>query len=274
MKTLFLFFIAVIFCGVIQAQDKIYRTHSKAIEAKIVEVGTRQIKYTRADIPNGPVYTMSESEIDSIVYSNGVVDQLREVGGRANKHENIPQLNTWNFDLLGFAFLSVSQAYERRLKNGKIGFRVPLYIGFTNTLIAGMGTFTPLEGVYYANSNNYYYTRSFSVATGFNPRFYLFKHRKVRAFAGPEVDMGYMVYQNQSYSGNYDPNYYPQQSPDRQRHNYGTFTALGNFGLCFNPKDKFNMCVHGAVGAGNVFGRPNIGWTGVWQIGFSMGTNF
>ncbi len=152
-------FVCVQACYTASAQDKIYSNFRKIFYGKVTEIGPKQIKYIATDNPGGPVYVINSRDIDSIVYANGKIDTL--TGFRIHKDltANIPQLNTWTFDLLGFTFLSVSQSYERRLKNGKVGFRIPLYIGFYGGGLAGVGTFKPNIGVYYP-SNVYYYDAS------------------------------------------------------------------------------------------------------------------
>jgi hypothetical protein len=191
---------------------------------------------------------------------------------RRVRTDNIPQLNTWNFNPLGFVHLSINQAYERRTKNGKIGFRIPLYIGFSENQIAGMGTFIPFEGVGPMDQFNQNGMRkAFNLAVGFNPKFYLFKHRIIRVFMGPEADLGFSIYKYSPNNNFYGYYYYPV---DESTHTLGTFSSLGVFGFSLNPKDKFNITVHGGAGAGALFGENKTEWTGVWQIGISLGTNF
>jgi hypothetical protein len=262
-----LLFFAICFTQGAFAQDKVYGTDGKVLEGKVVEVGPTQLRMIMNVRPDGPVYVLNISQIDSVVYANGMKDELRGLIHKRDLLSNIPQLNTWTFDLLGFAFLSVSQSYERRLKNGLVGFRVPLYIGFIGGGIAGIGQFVPGQGV-----TNYSYLgyNGFSVATGLNPRFYLFKRRIVRAFTGPEVTIGYSATNLYQYYDGY-PNSYSTYTAIRS----GTFTALGKAGISLNPVDKFNISIDGGFGVGDMFGSPSSpGWTGVWHIGLALGTNF
>jgi hypothetical protein len=257
----------------ISAQDKVYRSDGTVIKAKVTEVEPTLLRYTRTEIPNGPVYTVRLRDIDSVVYENGMVDNMIVVAPRRIKKDNIPQLNTWNFNVLGFANLSISQAYERRTRNGKIGFRVPLYIGFASNRIAGVGTFIPLEGVNDMGAYPFPYVRkSINVAVGFNPKFYLFKHRVIRVFAGPEADIGFTVHK---YSPMPNDGYYYYPQVDENTRAQGTFSALSIVGISLNPKDKFNITIHGGAGIGSIFSKSlGVEWTGVWQIGVSLGTNF
>ena len=265
------------------AQDKIYTNRGEVIKAKVKEVSPTQIKYIAFDNPEGPLYITYTSRIDSIVYANGKVDIITGQGQKRsfqprNLSENIPQLNTWVYDPMGFAFYSVSQSYERRLKNGKIGFRVPLYVSFFGGGIAGVGTFKPSLGVYYPI--NVYYDRvnrnGSSIATGLNLKCYLFKRRVVRLFAGPEATIGYTSIGAEVY----DPtlNYY-YTNTNYNLISYGTVALLGKFGLSLNPVDKFNITIDGGAGIGDVFGHQKtnpspVGLTGLWHIGLALGTNF
>ena len=252
------------------AQDKIYRSDKIVIAAKVVSVGPTLVRYTRADNPDGPGYGVYLKEIDSIVYANGVVDNILKLFPRINYKENIKLLNTWSFNTIGFAHLSACQSYERRLKNGFIGLRVPLNIGFGTNLIAGVGVFLPGSGLEY--SLTFESVGAFNMSVGFNPKFYINKHRIIRLFAGPEADIGFSIYKYRypRYASYYTTN------NNEGLHRVGTFSGLGIVGLSINPKERFNITVHGGAGAGNVFGvkTSDAGWIGVWQIGVCLGTNF
>jgi hypothetical protein len=244
--------------------DRVYKTDGSILIGKVTEVTPADIKFIQKNRPEGVVYYIRTSLIDSIIYSNGAKDVMQGATGKKKLLENIPQRNTWSFDVLGLTYLSISQSYERRTQDGKIGFRVPFYLGFIGGGFAGEGIFQPNQGLYHLLQYN---SSGFSVASGFNPRFYLFKRRIVRAFAGPEVTIGY----GKSFSNNYDQygNYYSIL----QR--YGTVGMMGKFGLMINPTDKFNIGIEGGAGAGNMFGSPYaLGWVGLWHIGLSFGTNF
>lgn len=56
-----------------QQTDIIILKNSEKIEAKIVEVTTTEVAYKRASYIDGPTFTLSISEISSIVYANGEV---------------------------------------------------------------------------------------------------------------------------------------------------------------------------------------------------------
>lgn len=53
------------------AQDKIYRKSGKVVEAKVLEVGSEEIKYRVYRDTTGPLYTLATDKIKKIVYENG-----------------------------------------------------------------------------------------------------------------------------------------------------------------------------------------------------------
>jgi hypothetical protein len=113
------------------------------------------------------------------------------------------------------------------------------------------------------------------MATGLNVKCYLFKRRIVRAFAGPEATIGYTSVG----TATYDPSMGYYTSGTSNLITYGTFALLGKVGLSLNPLDKFNITIDGGAGIGDIFGHQNsspspVGFTGLWHIGLSMGTNF
>ena len=56
------------------AQDVIVTKDSKKIDVTIIEINVDNIKYKRFDNPDGPTYTLPKSEIVTIVYQNGQVE--------------------------------------------------------------------------------------------------------------------------------------------------------------------------------------------------------
>ena len=131
-------------------------------------------------------------------------------------------------------------------------------------------------GVYYvSDGQNYFYTNfhknipaaetnGSAFATGINPRIYLFKRRRTRAFIGPELTIGYSTgkeYYLNTFNG------YVERD--------GTFAAVAKAGFMFHPSDWFHICIDGGGGEGCQFGKPNpLGWAGLWHAGIAMGVNF
>jgi hypothetical protein len=282
--------ICIGFINPVYCQDKIYTTRGDVFEGKVVEVSPKEIQMRKDNRPDGLVYIYSQRNLDSIVYANGNVEEMQGFLRRKKRHQNIPQLNTISYDFMGLAFLSVSFSYERRLKNGKVGFRIPIYYGFKGGGIAGVGTFIKGFGAYYASDGqNYNYTLihkntpeaangGYSIATGINPKIYLIKYRRVRPYIGPEVTFGYSTatntYLDVASNGFATWFSYPVPGPKYIERDF-TFAAVAKGGLMFHPSDWFNICIDGGAGIGGQFGKPNpIGWTGLWHAGLAIGVNF
>ena len=53
------------------SQDKIYRNNGKIVEAKILEIGSDEIKYKEYHNSDGPVYVLETDKIKKIVFENG-----------------------------------------------------------------------------------------------------------------------------------------------------------------------------------------------------------
>lgn len=73
MKKIFLLIVLSAVVYVSKSQDLIY-TKQETIEANVKEVKEQWVSYKKYDNPNGPVYEISKSKIDSIVYANGSKD--------------------------------------------------------------------------------------------------------------------------------------------------------------------------------------------------------
>ena len=72
MRKCILFLLAVVILGSsIQAQDKIYRKNGQIVKAKVIEIGTTDIKYKVYGEDDGPVYVLEKDRIKKIEYENG-----------------------------------------------------------------------------------------------------------------------------------------------------------------------------------------------------------
>lgn len=76
MKKLALLSTAVFFILLSYSQDKIYRNNGKVVEAKIIEIGSDEIKYREFKNPDGPIYILETDKIKKIVFENGVTQKF------------------------------------------------------------------------------------------------------------------------------------------------------------------------------------------------------
>lgn len=76
MKKYFVLFMLA-FCSLaLQAQDKIYKLKGPVINAKVIEIGTDEIKYRLFESPNGPVYVVEKASLKMIEYEDGRVEKF------------------------------------------------------------------------------------------------------------------------------------------------------------------------------------------------------
>ncbi len=68
-----IFFSFCLFCLSLaaQSQDRIYRQNGKIVEAKVIEIGSSEIKYREFNNPDGPIYVLETDRIKKIVFENG-----------------------------------------------------------------------------------------------------------------------------------------------------------------------------------------------------------
>ncbi len=86
MKKIVLFVLTVLIFNVLSAQDLIIKKNGDEINAKIQELGAREIKYKKMDNPDGPLFSILKSEVFMIKYANGTKDVFDAAG---NSNSNI-----------------------------------------------------------------------------------------------------------------------------------------------------------------------------------------
>lgn len=75
MRILFCFTALFLFVAA-HAQDKIYRKNGKIIQAKIIEVGSSEIKYKVFGDNDGPVYILETDKIKKVDFQNGTTQKF------------------------------------------------------------------------------------------------------------------------------------------------------------------------------------------------------
>lgn len=61
----------------LSAQDRIVKTDSTQVEARVLEISPEQIRYKRYSNPDGPTYVLPVGVVEYIRYANGDVDRFR-----------------------------------------------------------------------------------------------------------------------------------------------------------------------------------------------------
>jgi hypothetical protein len=71
MKQLLILLTALFFSTIVFSQDQIIKKNGQTIKAKVIEIGTVEIKYKLPDNPEGPLYAIDRNTVTKIVYANG-----------------------------------------------------------------------------------------------------------------------------------------------------------------------------------------------------------
>jgi hypothetical protein len=240
------------------AQDKIFTTRGDTLTGKVTEVGDTYIKYTKPNVPDGPLYVVRMVKIDSVVYANGRTEDIVRLLNQRRKPNHLTTNNTLALDLLAPVSNSMALWYERRVWQGRIGIRVPLYLSYGQNYSPGYHGMR--IGKAYIQS-----TQGFACATGINPKFYFNKHKVFRVFAGPEANVGYTRDARGSFVTERNRRYFT---------NTCNVQAAGMAGININPFARFNVTLEGGAGYTYAFAPGFTQHNPVWRIGLSMGGNF
>jgi hypothetical protein len=115
MKTIAIIITGVLFSYKIFSQDMINATDGRSISAKVLEIGSTEIKYKNSANQDGPVYVMNKSDISSIKYENGTEDVFAKTS-QADQESN--KVNGYNTDPNGGANTSSSPANNGYASSG------------------------------------------------------------------------------------------------------------------------------------------------------------
>lgn len=96
-KIMLLSFVGFLLTIDANSQDKIYRNNGKVVEAKILEIGSSEIKYREFNNPDGPIYILETDRIKKVVFENGreqqFVDNLKDPERYAGQRNKAIKLN-------------------------------------------------------------------------------------------------------------------------------------------------------------------------------------
>lgn len=72
MKKIFLFLITFLSFFTAKSQDTIFKKSGDIVIAKVLEINPTEVKYKRFGFQDGPLYIENKSNLDKIIFSNGV----------------------------------------------------------------------------------------------------------------------------------------------------------------------------------------------------------
>ena len=149
LKISFLTLSVVLIAITAHAQDKIYKRDGTVIDGKVKAVSETTVVYKRADNPEGPEYTIPETDITRIVYANGQTDVFKDgeqrVGKKSHDKGSTKKMKYGKniFAVTPATYIAsadgtindvaIGISYERQLdRHGHIAFILPLDLAFSS----------------------------------------------------------------------------------------------------------------------------------------------
>lgn len=108
------------------AQDKIYKLKGPVINAKIIEIGTDEIKYKLFESQDGPVYVVDKSTLNRVEYADGRVEKFQVSYKEPQNYEGqLTKAIKINFlaPLMGYSYVSFEKSVSP-LKSYEIGLGI------------------------------------------------------------------------------------------------------------------------------------------------------
>lgn len=243
MKKIILFALVILAIGpVVNAQDKIHRKNGKVVQAKILEVGSSEIKYRIYKDDNGPVYILETDKINRIEFESGKVEKFTiDYKDPELYAEQLNKAIKINFlaPLSGFTQIS----YEKNTGVGK-GYEVGL-------AIIGAGKTETVE--YWVNNQPVKNKNQFGFAVSFG-----YKFNKLPDFLFGRTRLTHLMqgtyFKPVLYVGNYSENkvfYKASNNTYAIERANTTFGALQiELGKQWVFGDKFLLDIYGGIGYG------------------------
>ena len=126
MKKIILSLLVILFTTQLFAQDKIYKLKGPVINAKVIEIGTDEIKYKLFDNPDGPIYVVDKSTLNRIEFADGRVEKYKlSYKDPENYEGQLTKAIKINFlaPLLGYTQLSFEKSISP-LKSYELGLGI------------------------------------------------------------------------------------------------------------------------------------------------------
>lgn len=153
----------------VSAQDTIVLTNKEKLISIIGEISENEIRFKEYSNPSGPDFIVKKSSVDYIIFKNGEQKQYRK------EKMIIPYgRNIISYHLFDIAYRDFTISYEHILKNGRVGLKIPLALGFNTD-----------------NDNSGPYQFKNLAYTGLGVNVYVTGQRVASYFMGPEINIGY-----------------------------------------------------------------------------------
>jgi hypothetical protein len=228
-----------------EAQDTIFLTNHEKLISIVIEISENEIRFKEFSNPSGPDYILKKSAVDYIIFKNGEQKQYKK-----EKHIVPFGRNIISYHLFDIVYQDFAISYEHIIKNGMVGFKIPLSLGFNND-----GGY---DGPYQYKNLAY---------TGLGVNVYVTGQRMASYFMGPELQVGIGGEENYYYDGFYE------QTTESEFF-YGRL--LINNGLSFSPIPNMRLTTVLGIGV-RYYDVPESSDSGVQSTAyftFTMGYRF
>ena len=164
------------------SQDTIYLITKEKRVSIVTEINDSDIRFKDFSNPSGPDYLIKKSAVDHIIFKNG--DQKQFI-----KEKRIVPYgrNIISYHLFDIVYRDFAMSYEHILKNGKVGFLIPLALGFNTN-----------------NDNSGPYQYKNIVYTGLGVNVYVTGQRIASYFMGPQIQFGFAKEKIYNYDNFYE----------------------------------------------------------------------
>ena len=148
MKKFSLFVLLSMFMGNISAQDVIVKKDGSTILSKVMEVGSTEVKYKKYSNLDGPLYTISKSELFKINYENGNTDDFKSAATSVESSKNTGRKSLFLRSGTEVPIQIVSPIKARDVTEGQeIAFRTVNDFFIDGEVVFPAGT--PVKGIVY-----------------------------------------------------------------------------------------------------------------------------
>lgn len=255
LKTLVFAFLFSIFSA--YSQDVIYTKNQGNINAKVIEIGTAEIKYKSYDNLDGPVIVIRKNEVRKIQYANGQENIIVPDKYSINQEEQIlNKQNAIKFDFFSPLKGYVGIGYERVLK---VGMNLETKVG-----LVGPGVHLLREDV---SGGFVKVGTKFLLGQDFVMDGMRYAHPLKGTFLSFELAYSHFTDKNvESYTYNYTNYTYSYDYTDITTNSLAINIIVGKQWILGN---MFTLDVYGGTGYGKAFrssSNPTINANDVWTV--------
>ncbi len=263
MKKILLLITSLLLTSLIYSQDKIYFKDGTEVLTKIIEINTTEIKYKKFSNIEGPLYTISKSNVLMIIYKNGDTEVIAkkndviipptnsepEVEEKQIKEKvkfvNVYGKNIFSINIVPFLFKDFNISYERFFAKQKLAIKIPFYLDYSSpNFLSNDNRFQyySVNDDYYSDNmkNRIYITQKIIKGWGIGAhlKYYPTGEGKLRAFGAIGVEYAKLELQiNETCTG-----YYCQYFSDISYNKYlSIISGIIYGGLSYQP-NKLLSC--------------------------------